>query len=313
MYLANKFQNIQGAADTLLDLAEIEMDELAPVAEAMERGGRLAAKAEVTDSLLDRCKPIAGTPDDCIAADRGVPRGRLHARHARALGRPSPRPDPALRRARPSARPVISSVAEIVELDGSRWDAWNPSSVAELLRDVDAPWAIAGGWAVDLFVGTQTREHADLEIVVPAGSFDEVAEALAGFELFVVVGSGRGVLLEDGRDLLADTHQVWVCDPETERFCLDVMREPSTGGTWVFRRDERIRRPYVDAVARTAAGIPYLRPELVLLFKAKSAESKDQLDFDTVRPLLAREDRAWLADALGLVHPGHRWITELAA
>jgi len=68
MYLANKFQNIKGAADTLLELAEIGMEELAPVAEAMERGGRLAAKAEVTDSLLDRCKPIAGTPEDCIAA-----------------------------------------------------------------------------------------------------------------------------------------------------------------------------------------------------------------------------------------------------
>jgi 5,10-methylenetetrahydromethanopterin reductase len=68
MYLANKFQNIQGAADTLLELAGIEMDELAPVAEAMERGGRLAAKEQVTDSLLDRCKPIAGTPDECIAA-----------------------------------------------------------------------------------------------------------------------------------------------------------------------------------------------------------------------------------------------------
>ena len=38
------------------------------MAEAMERGGRLAAKAEVTDSLLDRCKPIAGTPEDCVAA-----------------------------------------------------------------------------------------------------------------------------------------------------------------------------------------------------------------------------------------------------
>ena len=68
MYLANKFQNIKGAADTLLELAQIEMEELAPVAEAMERGGRLAAKEQVTDSLLDRCKPIAGTPEDCVAA-----------------------------------------------------------------------------------------------------------------------------------------------------------------------------------------------------------------------------------------------------
>jgi len=68
MYLANKVQNIQGAADTLLELAGIEQDEIRPVAEAMERGGRLAAKAEVTDALLDKCRPIAGTPEDCIAA-----------------------------------------------------------------------------------------------------------------------------------------------------------------------------------------------------------------------------------------------------
>ncbi len=68
MYLANKVQNIQAAADTLLELAGIDQDEVRPVAEAMERGGRIAAKAEVSDALLDKCKPIAGTPEDCIAA-----------------------------------------------------------------------------------------------------------------------------------------------------------------------------------------------------------------------------------------------------
>ena len=47
---------------------ELTQDEIRPVAEAMERGGRLAAKAEVTDAILDKCKPIAGTPADCIAA-----------------------------------------------------------------------------------------------------------------------------------------------------------------------------------------------------------------------------------------------------
>src|SRR2546428_609800 len=68
MYLANKVQNIQGAADTLLELAGIEQDEIRPVAEAMEEGGRLAAKAQVSDALLDKCRPIAGTPSDCIEA-----------------------------------------------------------------------------------------------------------------------------------------------------------------------------------------------------------------------------------------------------
>jgi 5,10-methylenetetrahydromethanopterin reductase len=68
MYLANKVQNIQAAADTLLECAELTQDEIRPVAEAMEHGGRLAAKAAVTDEILDKCKPIAGTPEDCVAA-----------------------------------------------------------------------------------------------------------------------------------------------------------------------------------------------------------------------------------------------------
>jgi 5,10-methylenetetrahydromethanopterin reductase len=68
MYLANKVQNIQAAADTLLECAGLSQEEIRPVAEAMEQGGRLAAKAAVTDEILDKCKPIAGTPGDCVAA-----------------------------------------------------------------------------------------------------------------------------------------------------------------------------------------------------------------------------------------------------
>jgi 5,10-methylenetetrahydromethanopterin reductase len=68
MYLANKVQNIKGAADTLLDLAGLEQEEIRPIADAMEQGGRLAAKERVTEAILDKCKPIAGTPADCIDA-----------------------------------------------------------------------------------------------------------------------------------------------------------------------------------------------------------------------------------------------------
>lgn len=67
MYLANKVQNIKGSADVLLDNAGLTFDEIKPVADAMESGGRLAAKAMVTDEILDKCRPIAGTPADCIA------------------------------------------------------------------------------------------------------------------------------------------------------------------------------------------------------------------------------------------------------
>lgn len=66
MYLANKVQNIRGSADTLLECAKLTFDEIRPIADAMESGGRKAAAKAVTDSVLDKVCPIAGTPNQCI-------------------------------------------------------------------------------------------------------------------------------------------------------------------------------------------------------------------------------------------------------
>jgi 5,10-methylenetetrahydromethanopterin reductase len=68
MYLANKVQNIQGSADVLLEQAGLSQDEIRPIADAMESGGRLAAARAVSDEILEKTRPIAGTPKDCIEA-----------------------------------------------------------------------------------------------------------------------------------------------------------------------------------------------------------------------------------------------------
>ena len=67
MYLANKVQNIKGSADVLLQSAGLTFEELQPVADAMEKGGRKAAADAVTDEILRKVCAIAGTPDECIA------------------------------------------------------------------------------------------------------------------------------------------------------------------------------------------------------------------------------------------------------
>jgi hypothetical protein len=195
------------------------------------------------------------------------------------------------------------------------WDAWHPAVAARLLADVRAPWCVAAGWAIDLFLGGQRREHEDLEIAVPSDRFGEVADALAAFELFI---PGR----EDDRELVwpyADAgervethHQTWVREPATGRWRLDVFREPSDGDTWICRRDESIRMPHAELIERTADGIPYARPEVVLLFKAKhSHEPKNESDLAAALPALEPARRERLARWLELVHPGHAWIDEV--
>ena len=65
MYLANKVQNIRGSADVLLQKAGLVFEEIAPIADAMEKGGRKAAAQAVTDDILRKVCAIAGTPDEC--------------------------------------------------------------------------------------------------------------------------------------------------------------------------------------------------------------------------------------------------------
>jgi 5,10-methylenetetrahydromethanopterin reductase len=66
MYLANKVQNIKGSADELLRCANLTFEELRPIADAMEKGGRKAAAKAVTDEILKKVCAIGGTPEECI-------------------------------------------------------------------------------------------------------------------------------------------------------------------------------------------------------------------------------------------------------
>lgn len=168
---------------------------------------------------------------------------------------------------------------------------------------------MAAGWALDLVRGRQTRKHGDIEIAIPAARFTEVRDRFPGY-VFDAVGSGQ--IWENATpEVLAATHQTWLRDPATDHYLLDVFREPHDGDTWICRRDETIRLPYGDIIHHTQDGIPYLAPELVLLFKAKHVRPKDQADFDKVVPHLTPAQRQTLADLLDRAHPEHHWLADL--
>ncbi len=196
-----------------------------------------------------------------------------------------------------------------LDVDLERWDPWTPSEVAHRLRDVTAPWCVLAGWALDLFLGEQTREHADIEIGAPASRFTEISDALRGLEL-VVVGDGRAWALSEAA--LERHFQTWVRD-RGGPWRLDVVREEWVEDDWVFRRDPRLRLPRQLLIARTPDGIPFIQPEVALLFKAKTPRPKDEHDFAVVLPRLDTRRRSWLRDALALVHPGHPWVHELGS
>lgn len=205
--------------------------------------------------------------------------------------------------------PEPSSARRGIDPDSSVWDAWRPEQVNRLLAGVEAPWYVAAGWAIDLFLGGRRREHEDLEIAVPQARFAELQSALPGLEIFVI-DDGRAWPIAE-KPVTLETHQTWIREPATGLWRFDVFREPSDGDTWICRRDASLRMPYERLIERTRDGIPYGRPEVVLLYKAKHTRPKDDDDFAAVLPRLEPERRRWLREALELVHPAHRWLPDL--
>jgi hypothetical protein len=116
----------------------------------------------------------------------------------------------------------------------------------------------------------------------------------------------RGDWLEGAR------HQFWVRRPDNDAWSFEVLLEEAREDTWVYRRDTRIEMP-LSRFGRTSAGrLPYVAPEVALLYKAKWHDlDRNAADFAVAAPLLDAEARAWLRDALHRSAPGHPWIRQL--
>ena len=197
-----------------------------------------------------------------------------------------------------------------VDAEELPWAPWTPDDVAVRLRAVDVTWAVAGGWAVDLFLGRVTRAHEDLEIVVPSAAAEVLLRAFPAPAWAWRVPAPDEMFPPDA-DSLSRHHQTWLWDAQEGAFVLDLFRNRHEGGTWVCHRDESITAPWSDVVAHTADGVPYLLPEVVLLYKAKHARPKDVADLENLVPRMSTEARGRLVDWLRMVHPGHEWLGRL--
>jgi hypothetical protein len=191
--------------------------------------------------------------------------------------------------------------------DLDAWRPWHPSEVARVLAGTEVPWAVAGGWAIDLHLGRVTREHEDIEVAIPRADFPLFRLALRAFDLYEA--DGRVRLL--GPHEVPAAHQVWVFDRDAGHWRMDTFLEPGDRQIWISHRDEALHLPLAEVIRRTPEGIPYLAPATVLLAKAKHARDKDEADLANTLPTLGAIERSWLTSAIAHAHPGHRWLREV--
>lgn len=179
-----------------------------------------------------------------------------------------------------------------------------------LLAATGVPWWIAGGSALDLFRGASSRPHGDLDVGLLRLDSRGVLDAFSTWEVFEAKG-GRLTRLTPGASPRREVHSLWCRRGDGSPWEIELMLDEGDRELWTYRRDPRIQRSMSKAVRLTVDRLPYLAPEIQLLYKSKTPRDRDEIDFRDIQRLLAPEPRAWLRHALELTHTHHHWLPEL--
>jgi len=115
------------------------------------------------------------------------------------------------------------------------WTSLAPADAARLMRGYDRRWWVGGGWAIDLFLGRTTREHDDVDVVVPRAEQQLVRAHFADWDLHVAPGGS--LTPWHGEWLKLPIHVIW-CRPDAgSLWQLELLLMEVAAGRWHFRRD----------------------------------------------------------------------------
>ena len=206
--------------------------------------------------------------------------------------------------------------------------------VNALLQGQDFSYAICGGFALDLFLGYESRVHGDIDVLAFWDDRETIITYMQskGFCVYEMLGGGKVHRITDIRTQEKLRKNIFCCTEDCELVCLYDTEEPDvywfefqhsglsklnyieflfnekTEAEFVYVRDNRVKRELEKAILRKD-GIPYLAPELCLLYKSTDVDREGyQQDFELTVERLNGEQRIWFEKALEMLYPeGHKW------
>lgn len=206
--------------------------------------------------------------------------------------------------------------------------------VKETLLELDIPWAICGGYALDLFLNREIRKHSDIDVCVFENDRRQIVDCMLsqGWRVYQFLGYGKvcsidfGIESDAGRNLmcikdgcsLVKLYQTEKADIFWYEFFhtgiqqldyIEFLFNDLENGKLVFNKESGILRSMDEAILQRD-GLRYLAPELALLYKAANTDNPDyQLDYEAVISRLSKEQAHWLNDGLRKLYPqGHPWL-----
>ena len=192
---------------------------------------------------------------------------------------------------------------------------WAPIGIDQVARRfaaIDVDWWVAGGLAIDLFLGFESRCHADIDLEMFRRDREALFDAFEGWELFTVA-QGALTRWNPGETIEDPVFGMWGRPSPDAAWGVEVMLADGDGDTWRFRRDNKISLAREKLTHTTPNGIRYCTPEVQLLYKSKQARPKDDVDLAHCLHRMTTDQLLWLANAVARTSPAHPWIGVLEA
>jgi hypothetical protein len=191
------------------------------------------------------------------------------------------------------------------------WEPLDPAGLAAFMAGFPRPWWIVGGWAIEAFTG-RLRDHEDVDLSVLACDVPALREHVGDrFHLWSNHGGTLRPLSDRFPEVLDVRSQVWVREHALAPWIIDLPITPDRDGLWTNKFLDDHVLPVDEATWIAGDGLRYLRPEIVLFYKARLNRPKDRRDRDVTWPLLGETERAWLVSSVRRHDQAHPWLAEL--
>jgi Aminoglycoside-2''-adenylyltransferase len=127
------------------------------------------------------------------------------------------------------------------------------SAVPSLMHGFPALWCVAGGWAIDLFLGRVTRPHADVELAIFRQDQGLLHRQFPGWEFRKAVAGELAPWRVDER-LSLPVHEIHARADKGAALSIEFLLNERVGDDWAFRRDLSVRLPIERAILRGDGG-----------------------------------------------------------
>jgi len=189
------------------------------------------------------------------------------------------------------------------------WQAYSISEVKQLLKNAAFPWWIAGGLAIELFVGRALRPHADIDVLLLRKDQILARKCLADWDCWVADPQGTLRIWRPAELLPATAHDVWCRESRQAPWRVQLMLDDGDDRYWRSRRCSFVTKPIGELGITSEVGVPVLAPEVQLFYKAKSPREKDHVDFMAALPLLSVKQKNWLSGAISVAYgTNNAWL-----